>query len=399
MNAYLEGHEERDRRVIRFIAFGVAVVLAIGGLTARLFYLQIAHGGQYTSLAETNRAVLQAIPSTRGLIYDRQGRLLVTNVPSFSVKIRPADLPFSRRAEVVGRVATLVGMDPADINEAIDANPGSRFDLVRVAQDVPRATADVILESHLDLPGVEVVVESRRQYADGPLLSQILGYTGPINADQLEVQKDDGYLPDDLLGKAGVEAIYEKELRGVYGSESVERNASGRKIKVLQNVTEAQAGDSLRLTIDTTQQKMAQKALEWGVKAAGLKRGVVIVMNPQTGEILALVSLPTYDNNSFARGISATDYQRLLNNPNKPLINHAVAAHYPPGSTYKLVTGTGGLSDKKITPRTRLITRGFLTLGSTRFYDWNHRGFGPCNIRCGFGHSSDTFFFQVAGML
>ncbi|MFL5680589.1 MAG: penicillin-binding protein 2 [Chloroflexota bacterium] len=399
MNAYLEGHEERDRRVIRFIAFGVAVVLAIGGLTARLFYLQIAHGGQYTSLAETNRAVLQAIPSTRGLIYDRQGRLLVTNVPSFSVKIRPADLPFSRRAEVVGRVATLVGMDPADINEAIDANLGSRFDLVRVAQDVPRATADVILESHLDLPGVEVVVESRRQYADGPLLSQILGYTGPINADQLEVQKDDGYLPDDLLGKAGVEAIYEKELRGVYGSESVERNASGRKIKVLQNVTEAQAGDSLRLTIDTTQQKMAQKALEWGVKAAGLKRGVVIVMNPQTGEILALVSLPTYDNNSFARGISATDYQRLLNNPNKPLINHAVAAHYPPGSTYKLVTGTGGLSDKKITPRTRLITRGFLTLGSTRFYDWNHRGFGPCNIRCGFGHSSDTFFFQVAGML
>jgi penicillin-binding protein 2 len=399
VNAYLEGHQERDRRVIRFIAFGIAVILAIGGLTARLFYLQIARGGQYTSLAETNRAVLQAIPSTRGLIYDRQGRLLVTNVPSFSVKIRPADLPFSRRAEVVGRVATLVGMDPADINEAIDANPGSRFDLVRVAQDVPRATADVILESHLDLPGVEVVVESRRQYADGPLLSQILGYTGPINADQLEVQKDDGYLPDDLLGKAGVEAIYEKELRGIYGSESVERNASGRKIKVLQKVSEAQAGDSLRLTIDTTQQKLAQKALEWGMKAAGLKRGVVIVMNPQTGEILALVSLPTYDNNSFARGISATAYQRLLNNPNKPLINHGVAAHYPPGSTYKLVTGTGGLADKKITPKTRLITRGFLTLGSTRFYDWNHRGFGACNIRCGFGHSSDTFFFQVAGML
>ena len=135
------------------------------------------------------------------------------------------------------------------------------------------------------------------------------------------------------------------------------------------------------------------------MKAAGLKRGAVIVMNPQTGEILALVSLPTYDDNAFATGISNTDYRKLLADPNKPLINHAIAAHYPPGSTYKLVTGTGGLADGKITPTTRLIARPYLTLGSTRFYDWNRRGFGACNIRCGFAHSSDTFFFQVAGKL
>ena len=399
VNAYLDGHQERERRVSRFLAFGLAVVVVVGGLTARLFYLQIANGTQYASLAESNRTVLQAIPSSRGLIFDRAGRALVTNVPAFSVKIRPADLPFSRRAEVVARLAGLLGMDPSEINAAIDAKPGSRFDLVRVAHDVPRTTADLILESRLDMPGVEVVVEARREYIDGPLLSQILGYTGPINAEQLEAQKSDGYLPDDLLGKTGVEAVYERELRGVYGAESVERNASGRKIQVLQTVRDAQAGASLRLTIDTKEQKFAEKALLWGMKAAGLKRGVVIAMNPQTGEVLALVSLPTYDNNSFATGISATEYQRLLNNPNKPLINHAVAAHYPPGSTYKLVAGTGGLADKKITPITRLITRGYLTLGSTRFYDWNRRGFGACNIKCGFGHSSDTFFFQVAGML
>ncbi|HEY0443027.1 MAG TPA: penicillin-binding protein 2 [Candidatus Limnocylindrales bacterium] len=399
VNAYLEGHEARDRRVIRFVAFGLAVLLALGGLTARLFYLQIANGNQYTSLAESNRAVLQAVPASRGVIYDRAGRALVTNVPSFTVKIRPADLPFSRRPQVVARLASLIGIDAADINSAIDSNPGSRFDLVRVAQDIPRATADVILESRSDMPGVDVVVEARRQYIDGPLMSQILGYTGPINAEQLAAQKSSGYLPDDLIGKAGVEAVYEKELRGIYGLDSVERNASGRKTQVLQTVLNAQGGDSLRLTIDTTQQKYAQQALLWGIKAAGLKRGVVIAMNPQTGEILALVSLPTYDNNAFAGGISSTDYQRLLNNPNKPLLNHAVAAQYPPGSTYKLVTGTGGLSDRKITPTTRLTTRGYLTLGSTRFYDWNHRGFGPCDIKCGFGHSSDTFFFQVAGML
>lgn len=399
VNAYLDGHQERERRGIRFIAFGLAVVVAVAGLTARLFYLQIANGTRSASVVENNRTVLQAIPSSRGLIFDRAGRALVTNVPAFFVEIRPADLPFSRRAEVVARLASIIDMDPSDITAAIDSNRGSRFDLIRVAQDVPRTTADVILESRLEMPGVEVVVEARREYIDGPLLSQVLGYTGPIDAEQLEAQKSNGYLPDDVLGKAGVEAVYERELRGIYGAESVERNAAGQKIQVLQTVREAQAGDSLRLTIDTREQRFAEKALLWGMKAAGLKRGVVIAMNPQTGEILALVSLPTYNNNSFAGGITANEYQLLVNNPNKPLINHAVAAQYPPGSTYKLVTGTGGLADRKITPTTRLMTRSYLTLGKTRFYDWNRRGFGACNIMCGFGHSSDTFFFQVAGML
>ena len=122
-------------------------------------------------------------------------------------------------------------------------------------------------------------------------------------------------------------------------------------------------------------------------------------MNPQTGEVLALVSLPTYDNNDFARGISNADYAKLLKNKDKPLTNHAVQAHYPPGSTYKLVTATGVLAEKEITPSTQVMTRPFLTLGGTRFYEWNRRGWGACNIFCGFGHSSDTFFFQMAGKL
>ncbi|MFL5777740.1 MAG: penicillin-binding transpeptidase domain-containing protein, partial [Chloroflexota bacterium] len=154
-----------------------------------------------------------------------------------------------------------------------------------------------------------------------------------------------------------------------------------------------------RLTIDTREQQIAQQALQWGMRAAGLKRGVVIVMNPQTGVVLALVSLPTYDNNDFTGGISIADYQKLLNNPDKPLTNHAVQAHYPPGSTFKLVTGTGGLAEHKISPTTRVLTRPYLRLGAARFWDWNKRGWGPCDIYCGFGHSSDTFFFQVAGML
>jgi penicillin-binding protein 2 len=396
---YIDGRREHGRPLSRFLVFGLAVIIGLSALSARLFYMQVVSTSSYAALAQSNRTILQAIPSSRGLIYDRNGVELVTNVPTYAVKIRPADLPEESRDEVVTRLSSLIGTPAVDINAAIDGNPGSRIDHVRIAQDVPKETASLIAEAGFELPGVEVVVEARRQYATGPLMSQILGYTGPVSQDQLEELKTKGYLPDDVLGKSGLEAYYEEQLRGVYGSETVERDASGRKGQVLDTLGQAVSGDSLRLTIDTKEQRYALKALQWGMKAAGLKRGVVIVMNPQTGEVLAMVSLPTYDNNAFARGITIKDYKKLVNNKDKPLLNHAVNAHYPPGSTYKLVTGTGALSDHKISSTTQVQTRGFLTLGQNRFYDWNHRGFGRCNIFCGFGHSSDTFFFQLAGML
>jgi penicillin-binding protein 2 len=389
----------RQRRPARFLVFGLAIVIGIGALTMRLFYLQVAQGTQYFELAERNRTVQEAVPSTRGLIYDRAGNALVRNIPSFSVKIRPADLPLSRRTEVVDRLAALLGADAAEINMTIDGNPGSRFDLVRIAQDVPRETANLIAESGLDLPGVEVVVESRREYSQGALMSQILGYTGPVSAAQIERLRAQGYLPDDMVGKAGVESSYESALRGIYGMQSVERDATGRRTQVLAQVRDDIPGSSLRLTIDVEQQRLAEKALRWAMGKAGIRRGVVIAMNPQTGEIQAMVSLPTYDNNDFASGISSKEFARLVRNPEKPLLNHAVNTHYPPGSTYKLVTGTGGLADHDISASTELITRPYLTLGNTRFYDWNRAGFGACDLDCGFGHSSDTYFYQVAGML
>jgi penicillin-binding protein 2 len=384
---------------MRFVAFGVATVIAIGGLTARIFQLQIASGADFVGLAQRNSTSLQPIVSSRGLIYDREGRVLVKNVPSFTVGIRPADLPLSRRAEIANRLSSLLGVDPSAIIAVLDANTSSRFALVRVAEDVPRVTADLISESHLDLPGVEIVVEARREYPAGPLVAQLLGYTGPVGPDQLTALKAKGYLPDDSIGKAGVEAVYEAALRGVYGAESIERDATGRQIQVLRTERAPEAGNSLRLTVDVEEQQFAEKALKWGIEAAGLKRGVVLVMNPQTGEILAMVSLPTYDNNDFSGGISNEDYQSLLGNPDEPLLNHAINAHYPPGSTYKIVAGTGALSDGKVTASTQLRTAAYLSLGSTRFYDWNRRGWGLCDLDCGFGHSSDTYFFQLAGKL
>ena len=399
MNPYLSGQPLPERRFSRFLVFGLAVVLAVGTLTARLFYLQITNGTEFSAISTRQRTVDEPIAAPRGYMYDRNGRLLVKNVPTFAVKIRPADLPDEMRDDVVNRLSALLRVDPAEINATIDGNPGSAFDLVRIAQDVDRRTAQLISEAGFELPGVDVVVEARRQYTDGPLMSQLLGYTGPVSAEQLPDLREKGYQPDDLLGKVGLELQYETELRGTYGVETVARDKTGRRTQVLQTVRDAVPGASLKLTIDTKAQRNAQKALKWAMDKIGMKRGVVIAMNPQTGEILAMVSLPTYDNNKFARGISQTEFKKLLQNKDKPLLNHAIQAHYAPGSTYKLVTGTGGLADRDITPDTRLLTKPFLTLGETKFYEWNRRGWGPCDIYCGFGHSSDTFFYQVAGML
>ena len=396
---YLDGRPVPAPSRLRFLAFGLAVVLAAGALSTRLFAIQFGGSMPYTALAATTRTVQEPLPSTRGVIYDRNGRPLVSNTASYSVKIRPADLPESRRAEVVDTLASLIGADPAEINIAIDSNPGSRYDLVRVAQDVDPEVAGFIAESASDLPGVQVVVETRRDYELGPLFSEVLGYTGPISGTELPKLSSDGYLPDDMLGRTGVEAQYESVLRGQYGVQTVERDASGQEVQVLRTDQAPVAGSSLKLTLDTREQQLAEKAMRWGMKAAGLKRGVVIVMNPQNGNILALVSLPSYDDNMFSQGITNKQYSALLNDPQKPLVNHAISDQYPPGSTYKLVAGTGVLADGKITASTRVRTYGSISLGGFRFKDWNGKGFGLCNIYCGFAHSSDTFFYQAAAML
>ena len=396
---YLVPHRERDRRPIRFVAFGLAMVLVFSTLTIRLAYLQITNARAYAAKAEANSTATVSITSPRGLIYDRKGRILVANVASYAVKITPADLPFDQRDSVAASLGAMLNKQPSDILATLDSATGSRYDAVSIAHDVPRAIADAISGVAAQLPGVQVVIETRREYTAGTLMSHILGYTGPIDAATYARLQTSGYLPDDVIGEAGLESTFESELRGTYGQQLVERDATGKQIQVLKTTQQAVPGASLTLTIDTTVQKEAQKALQWGMRTAGLQRGVFIVLNPQTGEILAMVSLPTYDDNLFARGISDADFKRLATDKTQPLIDNAVQSQFAPGSTFKLVAGSGGLQDRKITPTTLIQTRPFITIAGTRFWDWNHRGFGMCNIDCGFGNSSDTFFYQVATML
>ena len=255
-------NRERDRRPIRFLVFGIVAILAFGTLTTRLVYLQITNSDVAVARAEAQRTEDQPIAATRGLIFDRQGRPLVNNVATWAVKITPSDLPFSEREDVTQRLAHLLGTEASEILATLDTAPGSRFDPVRVASDVPDETARLVAESSDELPGVEVVVEARRQYTDGPLLSQILGYTGPVDGGTCSKLRSEGYLPDDLLGKTGVESKYETELRGTYGIESVERDATGEDTRCSNN-QEAVPGDSLNLTIDRPEAEVRREALKW----------------------------------------------------------------------------------------------------------------------------------------
>ncbi|MFN8519164.1 MAG: penicillin-binding protein 2 [Chloroflexota bacterium] len=380
----------------RFILFGIAVVLVVTGLGLRLFQLQVTDADRYSALAAQGRQRTVSIPVTRGLIFDRKGRQLVENVPVFVVKITPGEVPYTSRDAVAERLGELLDMKPVDIFRVLDGVTGSAFDPITLKSGVSQDVARIIAEEHLGLPGVSVDVTSRRRYPYGSLVAHVLGWTGRVSADEYDRLSDDGYLSDDTIGKAGVELTFESVLRGTYGVDEVERDASGRVVSVLRTLEEPQAGESIQLTIDLKIQREAQKALEWGMRAAHLQRGVFLVMNPQNGEILAMVSLPSYDNNEFAKGITAGRYRRLARDPHRPLVNLAISEQLPPGSTYKLVTGIGALQDRKITPQTRLRTKRFIVVAGTKMFDWHLTGWGPINIYGGFAHSSDTFFYQVA---
>ncbi|CAN5661937.1 penicillin-binding protein 2 [soil metagenome] len=388
-----------ERRLApRFIVFGVAVMLAVTGLGLRLFQLQVAEGSFYKDLTDQRQTVLRPVPVARGLIYDRRGSPLVKNVPTFVLKVRPAELPFGERRDVADRLSQLLSVPAYSIIERLDAHTGSQFDLVRVG-DVDTETARVITEDPMQFPGVQVDLEPRRRYAQGKLLAHVLGWTGRISGPEYERRRDHGYWPEDHLGKAGLESTFEDTLRGTFGLQEVEVDVRGQEVRTPRVLKKPEPGRSLELTIDTRTQKNARKAIRWAMDVIGLKRGVFIAMNPQNGEILAMVSLPSYDNNAFAQGISSAEFRRLLRDPDRPLLNLAIGEQYPPGSTYKLVTGSGALQDRKISPSTVVRTEPFIQIGRWKYWDWNKEGFGPINIHTGFARSSDTFFYRLSGML
>jgi penicillin-binding protein 2 len=401
----------------------LALVLLFSGLIVRLWRLQIVEADRYLAWADENRFRLVSVEAPRGVIYNRQGHILARNIPSFSVEIVPAYLPQEEglQGQVLARLAGLLCASPeadaptADCSISAASLEGllataelAPFRPVIAAQDIDRETAFIITEEHLNLPGVRLSIAPIRQYMEGPLTAHILGYVGRIPAESVEEYLARGYDPHlDRVGLAGVEYTFEEELRGRKGQKYIEVDVAGREMRTVGVAQGDDAGHNLVLALDLDLQWAVEMALRAGMQEAESTSGSAIVLNPQTGEVLALVTLPSYDNNLFASGISLQDYQRLAENPEHPLVNHAIGGQYPPGSTMKPIVASAGLEEGVVSLQNRLGCQGKLWLPNRYFpddpemaqpfYCWLERGHGALNIVEALSHSCDIFFYQLGG--
>jgi len=381
-------------------ALRIAVLLAFAVLALQLARLQIIDGSTYQQRAELNQLRIEPAIPPRGIIYDRNGVPVVRNVPSFSAAVVAADVPKASTLQIAGGLQDLTGVPAMEtvlkIEQARQSN--DPFTPVIIKDGMTEDETFHLREELSRLPGVQVVVEPVRQYVGGPDLSDVLGYMGRVDAEDYAILKDRGYVASDSIGKAGVEAAYEKYLRGVTGRKEIEKDASGREIRVLGQEA-ATPGNDLVLSIDLDLQKKVAQLL---AAAPNGGQAAAVVMDVHTGEILALVSLPTYDDNVFSGKIDETKLQQYLNDPNKPLVNHAISEQYAPGSIFKQITGSAALQEGVATPSTTIVSNGYINVPNEynpsivyTFRDW--RTLGSLNFYAGVAMSSDVYFYYLSG--
>ena len=415
------------------------MAISIIAFTGQLLRLQVIEHEELTALAIENRQARINAPAQRGVIYDRNGTILAHNIPSYDVIITPAELPEDdlRLQEIYQRIATITGAPintpPLDAGDASsnrigeDAPPPgitevvflqeslAPYESVVVAPGVSRKVALTLSEELRNLPGVGIQITPMRDYPTGALTAHIIGYMGPITAAVQDFYAERGFdASRDKIGYSGVEAFMQDTLAGQNGSKLIEQDVAGLELRVIGEVTNPTPGRSIMLTIDTQLQAITEAALRQRMKIENQGRegqpvtnGVVIAMNPQTGEILSMVSLPNYDNQQFARYIPVDYYTELLNHPHKPLLNQAISGEHPPGSVYKLVVASGALQEEIVTSDQFVDDPGEIEIvnryfpndpGKTRkVVCWKRDGHGPVDFMTGIAQSCDVYFYALGG--
>lgn len=419
----------------RIWTFLVALGLVFVVFIVRLFVLQVVQTASWTAKADENSTQDINVSALRGIIYDRNGVVLAQNVASYNVVITAANLPDDEGAiqEVYRQLSNLIGL-PVNQGEISAENPyvpcisehgiaqiveygrsSMPFQPVRVKCDVDRRVAMIIMEHSSDWPGVGIEIQPIREYPTGSLTANMVGFLGPVPAALEDYYVQKGLVPNrDKVGYAGLELQYQDLLAGVNGRRVVEIDVAGQELRDVQPPIAAQPGYSLQLTIDSRFQQAAEDILATELKSwndyFGEMRytsGVVVAANPKTGEILAMVSYPAYENNRMARFIPAYYYNQLINDPSNPLLNHAVGDVLPAGSVFKLATGTGALNEGVVTPDQIIATPPKLEVtekyyandpGKAReFIDWNKAGFGHLDFVHGLANSSNVYFYKLGG--
>ncbi|MCS7003183.1 MAG: penicillin-binding transpeptidase domain-containing protein, partial [Dehalococcoidia bacterium] len=379
---------------IRFWLLRLGILLMFGVLTMQLWNLQIVNGKMYALRAENNKIREQFTPPPRGVIFDRDRKPLVVNVPTFAVSVMPADLKKDDQAAVAARLAAILKMRPEEVEKPIAQRRLAKrlFDPVIVKSGIPQDTAFMIAERRQELPGVSIIVEPVRQYLGGPVYSHLLGYMGRLDADDYARLKDQGYGINERVGKTGIELSYERELRGVRGRERIVVDVTGAPVGELESIPPI-PGHSLVLTIDSDLQNYAARVVTRYMRAS--KYGVALVVDVQTGELLAMVSVPGYDNNLFTSTITEDKLDRLIKDPGRPLVNHALSENFPPGSIFKLITAAAALQENIATTSTTIHSPGYIELSGYRFPDWGV--LGALDFYQAIARSGDVYFYTLGG--
>lgn len=389
-------HDARDsaksqRKITRrALILGVSQLAFIGGLGARMQYLQLDQADQYRLLADENRINIRLIPPTRGLIYDRNGVALAINKPVYRITIIRENAGDVNA--VVARLQALAPIEPDDLKRALaEMKRRSPFVPVTIADNVTWQDVAEVAVNAPALPGITPEVGLTREYPMADDFAHIVGYVGAVNeADLNRVDDRDPLLqiPRFQIGKIGVEAKFEKPLRGKAGTKRIEVNAVGRIMRELSR-EEGEAGVNLQLTIDSGLQNYVQARLA-GESAAA------VVIDTATGDLLAIGSTPAFDPNKFVNGISQTDYTALLENKYRPLPNKAMQGIYPPGSTFKMITALAALEAGVVTSEDTVKCKGHVEVGGRRFHCWKRAGHGNMNLLNSLKNSCDVYYYELA---
>lgn len=363
----------------------VCVGIAFLILLLRLWYMQILEGDRYFSLSTTNRLRVRPVEAPRGFILDRHGEVLVENRPTFDLYATPEDV--TNPIEVMATLAQILGVPVAEIQSRLAEGRERPYQPLLIRKDLDERMMVAVEERRLDLPGISLHIRPTRAYPSAEMAANLLGYVSEVNQAQLAREEFQDFRPGENLGQAGVERRFDAFIRGIDGGEQVEVDARGRALRLVSRI-EPRSGSNIYLTIDKRIQEAAEAAF------AG-KRGTVVVMNPTTGEILAMVSRPSYDPNLFAQRLTGDEWQRIANDPSHPLQNRAFQAQYPPGSVFKLIVAIAGLESGALTPETKFGCPGYFYLGNVRFDDWKKGGHGTLDLRSAIVNSCNVYFYQA----
>lgn len=371
-----------------FVA-GALILILMAILVTRLYFLQVAGHEHYSTLSLNNRVRLTAVPPPRGLIYDRNGVVLADNLPTYQLEVTPEEV--DDMDDTLAALKEIIDLSDSDIERFEESLRRQRpFEGVPLRFNLSDVEVARFAVNRHRFPGVDIQARLTRYYPLGATMAHVLGYVGRIDEEDLRRVDEASYAGTSHIGKLGVERFYEERLHGGVGHQQIEVNAEGRVLRVLEDEPPS-PGQDMVLTIDAGLQAVAEQAFEG-------ESGALVAMIPETGEILALVSTPSYDPNLFVNGISREDYRALQHSPARPLFNRALSGQYPPGSTIKPLIALAGLEYGAVSAGDKVFCPGHYSLpnDSHRYRDWKKGGHGWVDLNLAVMRSCDVYFYNLA---